>query len=223
MSFYETLIKATEAEKNNLFTLDVIQASLHGDISLDLYVAFLQQAFHHVKHTVPLLMRCGSRLTESQEWLRVAIAEYIEEESGHQEWVLNDIAACGYNKEQARVSVPNFATEMMVSYAYDSIDRVSPLAFFGMVLVLEGTSTQLATKAAGVIQASLNLPNSAFSYLTSHGELDLEHVKFYEGLMNQITDPAEQAVIIHAAKNFYKLYANVFSELAESQAQVLKQ
>ena len=48
-----------------------------------------------VRHTVPLLMACGARLPERLEWLREAIAEYIEEEIGHQEWILNDIRACG--------------------------------------------------------------------------------------------------------------------------------
>ena len=33
-----------------------------GDVSLDTYVAFLTEAYHHVRHTVPLLMACGSRL-----------------------------------------------------------------------------------------------------------------------------------------------------------------
>ena len=35
---------------------------------------------------------------------RTAIGEYIEEEMGHQEWVLNDIAVCGGDKEAVRAS-----------------------------------------------------------------------------------------------------------------------
>ncbi|TMP74294.1 biliverdin-producing heme oxygenase, partial [Pseudoalteromonas phenolica] len=99
---------------------------------------------------------------------------YIEEEMGHQEWILNDIAACGVDKEVIRHSMPSFATEMMVSYAYDSITRKHPLSFFGMVNVLEGTSIALADDAARQIANKLGLPRSAFSYLTSHGALDVE-------------------------------------------------
>ncbi|MFY8274720.1 TenA family transcriptional regulator [Pseudoalteromonas sp. SSDWG2] len=214
MSFFAQLCEQTQQERQYLLSADVIKKALAGEVSTDLYVAFLQQAYHHVKHTVPLLMACGARIDSEQEWLRNAIAEYIEEELGHQEWILNDIAACGYDKEQVRNSAPSFATELMVSYAYDSIARVSPLAFFGMVHVLEGTSIALADNAAGHIREQLGLPKKAFTYLTSHGALDQEHVKFFEGLMNQITSAHDQAVIVHAAKRFYRLYGDIFHTLS---------
>ena len=218
MQFYEQLQAATTSGRDYLMGAPIIQASLKGELSLEGYIAFLQQAFHHVKHTTPLLMATGARLGDDQEWLREAVAEYIEEELGHQEWILNDIAHCGADKEAARVSRPNFSTEMMVSYAYDSINRVSPLCFFGMVQVLEGTSIRIADLAADQIQQSLGLPNSAFSYLRSHGKLDQEHVKFFEGLMNRITDARQQAQIIHSARCFYRLYGDVFREIDAAQA-----
>jgi thiaminase len=213
MSFYQTLLQATEQDRQYLLGAPIIARCFHGDISRDDYVAFLTQAYHHVKHTVPLLMSVGALLPEAKEWLREAVAEYIEEELGHQEWILNDIKRTGYDKEMARRSTPSFATEMMVSYAYDTVRRVNPVGFFGMVLVLEGTSTALAENAAETIAAKLQLPKSAFSYLTSHGALDQDHIKFYENLMNKIDDPADQAVIIHAAKRFYRLYGDIFRTL----------
>jgi pyrroloquinoline quinone (PQQ) biosynthesis protein C len=158
-------------------------------------------------------MSVGALLPESKEWLRNAVAEYIEEELGHQEWILNDIKNCGYDKEQARASQPGFATELMVAFAYDSVRRISPLSFFGMVLVLEGTSTALADHAAATIASKLQLPKKAFSYLTSHGALDQEHIKFYAGLMDKITDPADQQQIIHSANCFYRLYGDIFRNL----------
>ncbi|MEQ9566973.1 MAG: TenA family transcriptional regulator [Porticoccaceae bacterium] len=218
MKFYDRLQKETVDERNYLLSAPLIERCMQGQVSLDDYVSFLLQAYHHVKHTTPLLMAVGSRLPESKEWLREAVAEYIEEELGHQEWILNDIAACGYNKEKARISTPNLATEIMVSYAYDTVNRVNPLGFFGMVNVLEGTSINLADKAAEQIKEALDLPETAFSYLRSHGALDQDHIKFYEGLMNQIFDKVEQAQIIHSAKRFYVLYGNIFRELAAEQA-----
>ncbi len=213
MSFYQTLLQATEQDRQYLLGAPIIARCFHGDISRDDYVAFLTQAYHHVKHTVPLLMSVGALLPEAKEWLREAVAEYIEEELGHQEWILNDIKRSGYDKEMARRSTPSFATEMMVAYAYDTVRRVNPVGFFGMVLVLEGTSTALAENAAETIANKLQLPKSAFSYLTSHGALDQDHIKFYENLMDKIDDPADQAVIIHAAKRFYRLYGDIFRTL----------
>jgi pyrroloquinoline quinone (PQQ) biosynthesis protein C len=213
MTFMDRLNGATREERDYLLGAPIINRSLRGDITLQDYVAFLTQAFHHVRHTVPLLMATGARLPQEKEWLREAVAEYIEEELGHQEWILNDIAACGFDKEQARESAPSFATEMMVAYAYDTVQRGNPVGFFGMVHVLEGTSVAIADKAADAIRDALNLPEKAFSYLRSHGALDIEHCAFFESLMNRIDDPADQAQIIHSAKAFYRLYGNIFRTL----------
>jgi pyrroloquinoline quinone (PQQ) biosynthesis protein C len=165
-------------------------------------------------------MACGGRLPGHYEWLRTAIGEYIEEEMGHQEWVLNDIAECGGDKEAVRASKTpatsaSMATEVMVAYAYDMINRVNPIGFFGMVLVLEGTSTAVATQAGETLIKSLNLPKKAFSYLLSHGSLDISHVSFYESLVNQVTDENDQACLIHSAKIFYKLYGDIFRTIAD--------
>jgi hypothetical protein len=221
MTFYQRLLLETEKERNELMTLPLIQHGAAGNISLETYVAFLTQAYHHVKHTTPLLMACGGRLPGHYEWLRTAIGEYIEEEMGHQEWVLNDIENCGADKEAVRhgktaASSACLATEVMVAYAYDMIHRVNPIGFFGMVLVLEGTSTAVATDAGETIMKSLNLPKKAFSYLLSHGSLDISHVSFYESLVNQITNQDDQACLIHSAKIFYKLYGDIFRTI-ESQ------
>ncbi len=213
LKFFNQLQSSTEQERQVLFTAPIIEYALKGEIHKEQYVAFLTQAYHHVKHTVPLLMACGSRLGSQHEWLRTAIAEYIEEELGHEEWILSDIAACGDDAEKVRRSRPHISTEMMVAYAYHQIDRGNPLGFFGMVHVLEGTSIALATNAASSIKSSLGLPLNAFSYLNSHGSLDLEHVKFFESLMNQIADSKEQEIIIHCAKNFYKLYGDIFRSI----------
>jgi len=217
MSFFEDLQSETESDREYLLSAPIIKRCFQGDFVLDDYVAFLQQAYHHVKHTVPLLMATGSRLPESKEWLRNAVAEYIEEELGHQEWILNDIAACGHDKQAVRQSSPNFSTDLMVSYAYDCIARKNPIRFFGMVHVLEGTSVTMADAAADMIKEVLSLPDQAFSYLRSHGSLDQEHVKFFANLMNRLDDDEDRKIIISSAKSFYHLYGNVFRELSSDQ------
>jgi hypothetical protein len=213
MTNYENLLAATEAERNELQSLPIIQAGAAGQVSLEAYIAFLTEAYHHVKHTTPLLMSCGGKLPGKYEWLRTAVAEYIEEEVGHQEWILNDIKASGGDAEAVRNGKPRVATELMVSYAYDTIARVNPVGFFGMVLVLEGTSVALASYVGKTLQLSLDLGDDAFSYLNSHGSLDVGHVDFYQSLINRIDDPEDLACVIHHAKMFYLLYGNIFRDL----------
>ncbi len=213
MNFFDTLQADTGPERQALFAIPVIQDALRGAISVAQYIAFLSQAYHHVKHTVPLLMACGSRLDSRREWLRNAIAEYVEEELGHQEWILSDIAACGADPELVRHGRPHPSTELMVAYAYHQIDRGNPVSFFGMVHVLEGTSTALATHAAQTIQGALGLPPQAFSYLSSHGSLDIKHVAFFQDLMNRLDDSADQQAVLHSASMMYGLYGDIFRSL----------
>lgn len=213
MGLFDSLCQETATDRLTLFQAPIFDKAMQGDISLADYIAFLTQAYHHVKHTIPLLMAVGSQLPEQYEWLREAVAEYIEEELGHQEWILNDIAACGADKELVRNSRPHSTTELMVAYAYDTVFRVNPLGFFGMVHVLEGTSIDTADNAASAIQKALSLPDKAFSYLRSHGALDQEHVKFFQGLMDRIDEPSAKQQIVHSARMFYRLYGDIFRSL----------
>lgn len=213
MTFYEELLAATAGERAALLSLPVIRAGATGRISRELYIAFLTEAFHHVKHTLPLLMACGARIPERLEWLRTGMAEYVGEEIGHHEWILNDIAACGGDPDAVRHGTPSMETELMVAYAYDTIARGNPAGFLGMVLVLEGTSVQIASSAAHAIKESLKLPDSAFTYLTSHGALDVGHTAFYETLVNRLVEPFDREAVIHCARVFYRLYSNIFSHL----------
>jgi len=213
VEFFQLLRAATENERMDFLGIPLIQQTLKGVVTLESYRAFLGEAYHHVKHTVPLLMACGARLPERLNWLRSAVAEYISEEIGHEEWILNDIRATGADAEAVRCGQPGIATELMVAYAYDSVMRNNPASFFGMVFVLEGTSVALASRAAMITRDALGLLPQAFSYLTSHGSLDLEHMQFFEKLMNRVDDETDRRVIVHAAKIFYRLYGDIFRGL----------
>ncbi len=213
MTFYDKLVAASEAARTDFLSILFLQEGVAGRLTHDQYIAFLTQAYHHVKHTLPLLMACGARLPARLEWLRTAVAEYIEEETGHQEWILNDITACGGDAEAVRVGQPALPTDLMVAYAYDTIQRRDPIGFFGMVFVLEGTSVQLATRAAENLQSSLKLPTQAFSYLLSHGSLDISHVDFFKNLVNRLEREEDHQAIIASANVFYRLYGDIFRAL----------
>ena len=61
----------------------------------------------------------------------------------------------------------------------------------------------------------LGLPRSAFSYLLSHGDLDIGHMGNFQGLMNRLDDPHDQAAVVHAARRFYQLYGDMFRSLRD--------
>jgi pyrroloquinoline quinone (PQQ) biosynthesis protein C len=213
MRFHDQLAHETVADREFLLSAPVIRQCLDGEVTPALYVAFLTEACHHVRHTVPLLEAVSERLPPHHAWLRVAVGHYLEEEAGHDEWILNDIAAAGGDRAAAAVATPAVATEAMVAYAYDTVMRGNPVGFFGMVHVLEGTSASLALEAADCIQAALGLPSRAFTYLRSHGELDREHVQHLAGILERLDQPDDRAAVLRCARGIYWLYGQVFRAL----------
>ena len=219
MSFFDTLVQRTASFRAELVAAPIIQGCLRGDVSLPSYLAFLHEAYHHVRHTVPLFEALGAALPREKDWLRPALDDYIEEETGHDQWILDEVAASGGDARSVRDGRPGHATEVMVAYAYDTIARRNPVGFFGMVHVLEGTSVTLALNAADQIQRVLALPASAFSYLRSHGTLDQAHTAHFAELMNRLDSAEDQSAVIHAANMFYRLYGAIFRALPRAQSQ----
>ncbi|PJC86028.1 biliverdin-producing heme oxygenase [Vibrio sp. HA2012] len=215
--FFQILKQQTLQAQQHMLQAPVFEACVQGDISREMYTAFLTQAFHHVKHTVPLLMACGGRLTADYEWVREAIAEYIKEEQGHHEWILNDIRVCGGNARDVSLNLQDGkagqAIELMVAYLYHQIDWHNPMALFGMVWVLEGTSVGVGGQIAQMVKTSLDLPDTAMSYLMSHSVLDQDHIRFFEVLMNKVENKADQQAIIDSANMVFSLYGQMLREL----------
>lgn len=207
MSFYQRLQEETICDRRHLMMAPILTICRDKKITKNEYVYFLTQAYHHVKHTVPLLKLCKDYLPTNYHFLKSDLDMYIEEEQGHEYWILNDIEACGEDRHKIEASNGSIDIQTMVDYLYSDIRQGKPLSLFGMVQVLEGTSVSIACEMADVIQATLALPDRAMTYLQSHGSLDQEHLKFFEGLMNKITDRCDQDNIIESAHQVYKHYS----------------
>ena len=212
MAFFDRLASETAAEREALLRVPQLQAGLAGRISRATYIDYLTQAYHHVRHTVPLMEEALSRL-QGHPFLAAALEDYIGEEAGHEAWILDDISHAGGSADDAEAALPSAATRRMVDHAYRTVCDGNPVALFGMVFVLEGTSIAMAQKGAEALQASILLPETAFRYLTSHGALDQDHMRTFEALMNRIQDPGDRADIIEMAKQMFLLFADVFASI----------
>ncbi|NQU56414.1 MAG: iron-containing redox enzyme family protein [Rhodospirillales bacterium] len=214
MSFYQQLLDQTAQQRDDFMAIRLIGHVIENGVSRDLYADFLTQAYHHVRYTCPLLGAAQERCGAGDEFYKAALQEYIEEEEGHDEWILEDIRNLGFDVQAVRDGRARLPCRAMVSHGYFLIDKVSPYALLGMVHVLEGMSMLLADKAAKAIAESFgDEPPRAFSYLTSHGALDIEHVAFFKGLVNGIEDEQVRRIIISSAKDFYILYGDIFRDI----------
>ncbi len=212
MTFYDRLVRETAPERDQFLAIPLVAHALVSGGPKSLYVAFLTEAYHHVKHTFPLLALAAARTTD--ERYQDALVEYMEEERGHEKWILDDIRAMGGDAEAVRTGRPGPACRVMVAFAYHAIEHVSPYAMLGSVHVLEGMSVLLADTLAGTLGRLFGMDGEAgFSYLTSHGALDQEHVAFFRTLVDGIDDPVVQDIVIDHAKMFYRLYGDIFREL----------
>ena len=213
MSQVEILHQQTAEARERFQGLPLIQEVLTKGGSLATYLDFLGQAYHHVKHTAPLLALAAARCGPNDAAYRAALFAYVAEEQGHEAWILEDIAALGGDAEQIEHGSPRFACKVMVGHAYYLIDHVSPYGMLGMVHVLEGMSVALASRAALAIRGSLGIQGSeGFKYLTTHGALDVDHTRFFEELVERLR-PEHLGIVVSSAKDFYRLYGAMFEDI----------
>ncbi|PEQ12328.1 AMP-dependent synthetase [Novosphingobium sp. PC22D] len=212
LGFFRQLEAGTVRERLRFLSVPQVRAGLAGAITVGTYRAYLAQAWHHVRHTVPLMREARARLTDRPE-LVAALDEYIAEEIGHDEWILSDIRAAGGDAEAVRASEPAPATAAMIGHAYDRIRNGNPVSFFGMVYVLESVSVALAQRGASAVAESLGLPPEAFTYLTSHGGLDQEHLGFFACLVDALERREDRDAIVAMARDMFGLFGGVFAGL----------
>lgn len=221
MRFYDDLLAATTAERLQFMAIPVIARAVTEGVGRELYLSFLHSAYHHVRYTVPLLRAAMRACGPDDAALAQGLADYVREETGHDDWILEDIAAQGGDAGATAKARPPLAVRAMVAYASHLIAEEGPAALLGMVHVLEGMSAALAIKAADAIRARLDDGSGGgFSYLTSHGGLDVGHVQGFARLLDAIDSPAHRATVIAAARDFYALYGNVFRALIPVAAEV---
>ena len=212
MRFYHRLMSETTMDREAFMAIPIVQHAVRNGASRQLYIDFLTEAYHHVKHTFPLLALAASRT--SDERYQDALVEYMEEERGHEKWILDDIRTVGGDPDAVHAGAPGVPCQIMVGYAYYAIEHISPYAFLGSVHVLEGISVLLADKLADAMKKSLSLETDAgFTYLRTHGSLDTDHVAFFRSLADGFDDPETQRIIIDHARIFYRLYGAIFRDL----------
>lgn len=212
MSFYDRLMTETAKDRDAFMAIPIVQHAIRNGAPRGLYLDFLTEAYHHVKHTFPLLALAASRTCDAR--YQDALVEYMEEERGHEKWILDDIQAVGGNPDSVRTGTAGIPCQIMVGYAYYAIEHVSPYAFLGSVHVLEGMSVLLADKLADAMKKTLGLESDAgFTYLRTHGSIDADHVAFFRKLVDGFDDPATQRIIIDNARLFYRLYGAIFHDL----------
>ncbi|MFI7240318.1 iron-containing redox enzyme family protein [Streptomyces cyaneofuscatus] len=156
-----------------------------------------------IRASVPLMELALRRTQEGpgdplSEPLASYLAEHIQEEAGHDAWLLEDLLAAGAAPEDALGPQPPPDVAALVGPQYYWIEHHHPVALLGYIAVLEGYAPAPGlTDRIGRLTA---LPAAALRTVREHAALDTDHLDELHALLDRLplTRDQEAAVAVSA-------------------------
>ena len=202
--FLELVTKTDEARRAFENHPVVLEAVPHG-LALERYQHFLLELYHLVWHFNTVSAAATSRLDDRHRQVRYFLYQHMQEEKGHEDWVLNDLSALGVGREAALAHAPSAHTLALTGYNYSAADRKHPCSVLGMLYALEviasvyGGPFAHAQKERLLLQGELGV-----SFINSHASLDAEHMRALREIANTLDDAqAQDSVVESALVNFH--------------------
>jgi Iron-containing redox enzyme len=145
----------------------------------EIYPEFLFRNHSVIRSSVPLMQAaaaaCEKRLDSDPlaEGMLAYFKKHIPEETGHDDWVLDDLETLGFNRRDVLKRIPPPSAAALAGAQYYWIRHVNPVALLGFIAVLEGTPPDV--EFFENLADRIGLPRRAFSNLLLHGRLDPQH------------------------------------------------
>jgi pyrroloquinoline quinone (PQQ) biosynthesis protein C len=207
MSFFITLVELTDASRRELETIPKVHAMVHHGLTLPEYKAFLHDLYHIVWHFCPVMAAAAARCSDRFRGVRYELYERIQEEKGHEAWVLEDVEAVGGEVPSVKASPPSAPVQAMIAFNYYGAERVHPCSVLGMLYMLEVVSSVYGGRVSDSISRKLgrDVDAGGFKFLSSHAAMDLDHMAKLNRLVKTIDEPAAQEAIVNSTRvNFYQ-------------------
>ncbi|MET9913374.1 iron-containing redox enzyme family protein [Streptomyces sp. NPDC006476] len=183
------------------------------------YVEYLYTMHALIRASVPLMERAARRCTELAPRDPVAgplgryLERHAEEERGHDDWLLEDLAAAGADPTEAADRLPSPVVAELAGAQYYWIEHHHPVALLGYILVLEDNAP--APWLADRLAAGTGLPHTAFRTVREHADLDCGHVAALDALLDALPlTTAQQALVAVSALRTTDGVTRLFSHLA---------
>ena len=213
MSFFITLVENSDASRRAIETAPRVHSMIHKGLTLAEYRAFLRDLYHIVWHFCPIMAAAAARCGDNLRNIRYDLYERIDEEKGHEDWVLEDIAAMG-GDVKADIAAPSAPVQAMIGYNYYAAERVHPCSVLGMLYVLEVVASVYGGKASDSIARAIGRDpgKGGFRFLSSHATMDADHFAQLNVLLKTIDDPAAQAAVISSTQVNFHQFGQLFSD-----------
>lgn len=189
------------------------------DVLRPRYLAYLYEMYALVRTSVPLMERAARRcvelapgdpVAEPLEWY---LERHVEEERGHDAWLLEDLAVAGGDPTEAIGRLPSAAVADLAGAQYYWIEHHHPVALLGYIRVLEGNAP--AVRLADHLAARTGLPDAAFRTVREHAELDGGHLADLDDLLDALPlSSAQQTALAVSALRTADGVTRLFSHLA---------
>jgi hypothetical protein len=165
----------------------------------ELWPEYLVVQHQIIRATVPLTRVALDRARELDE---PGLADYLElhvdEELGHDETLLDDLALLGRPRETVLERMPSPAVANLVGAQYYWILHHHPVAFLGYVGVMEGYPPTV--ELVELLVERTGFPREAFRTFSEHGELDPGHRDHLDRTLDALplTEEHEQVIGLSA-------------------------
>ena len=124
--FFLELVTLTDEARRTFETNPVVLDAVANGMSVERYRKLLLELYQIVWHFNPVCAAGASRMPDTHRQIRYFLYEHMHQESGHQEWVINDLEIVGIAKDRACEHRPSVFTLALIGYNYWAADRRSP-------------------------------------------------------------------------------------------------
>jgi pyrroloquinoline quinone (PQQ) biosynthesis protein C len=199
LPFFADLITRTDEARREFETNPVVLDAVAHGMPIARYRSLLLELYHLVWHFNPVCAAAASRVPDKLRQVRYFLYEHMHEESGHEQWVTNDLEAVGVSQATVLAHQPSMNTLALVGYNHWAADRRDPCSVLGMMYTLEVIASVYGGGFAEAIRSSLLLEGDrGVSFISSHATMDAEHMAELRQVLNTVDDEAAREAIVES-------------------------
>lgn len=201
-----------ELEMNNFLQTESMKMLTAGGVTLDQYKSWLREVYYYVREN-PQIQTFGAVYFRGKQRFMVRnVFKHALSEVGHEQLALNDYAALGGETKLIPYKNPLPSTTALTAFAYYQIHNKNPLGYLGYLFFLEFISTQLPQSVVDAFGDKVNVPDTAFTYLREHFELDMDHNRLIERYFDELVRTEADFEAIRYAMS---VTANLFAKMVD--------
>ena len=190
----------------------------------ELYPEFLFAMYGVTASSSPAMRmaaeRCFARAADDPlaAWLGAYYQEHAEEEQGHEQWLLADLASLGTARERVLARQPYVSVAALVGAQYYWMLHVHPIAYLGYIAVLEAPALLDFLEETSV---RTGIPLSSMSGHVMHARLDPGHVAEFDAALDRLplTTQHQDLITVSAIatiSHLEKVFADILEHFART-------